>query len=228
VIAKCGDHRVRHWAHSRARVCDRWWESETEWHRAWKNEFPPDWQEIIQIAQDGEKHVADVKSETGMVIEFQHSYLKPEERMAREGFYKQMIWVVDGRRRKRDAKQFLECLRLFVHGKPPFSLYVPNHEECALLREWNASLVPVYFDLGFRQEDGQPVVWRRDPVKRNGRIYLTPVPYERFLKVHREGLDWETQLTKGIGRIVEYRQREAQPPLPPLGSQRYSARRSRL
>ncbi|MCK1732966.1 hypothetical protein IVA79_03100 [Bradyrhizobium sp. 138] len=75
MVAKCGDLRVRHWAHRGIRVCDQWWELETEWHRAWKNEFPQDWQEIIQIALNGEKHVADVKTKGGTVIEFQHSFL---------------------------------------------------------------------------------------------------------------------------------------------------------
>ena len=110
VIARCGDIRVPHWAHKGRRNCDPWWENETEWHRAWKNEFSPDWQEVIHTAQEGERHVADVKTETGMVIEFQHSHLKPEERVARETFYKKMVWVVDGTRRKRDATQFAKCV----------------------------------------------------------------------------------------------------------------------
>jgi competence protein CoiA len=88
VIAKCGDHRVWHWAHRGVRVCDPWWEPETEWHRAWKNEFPADWQEAVHFAQSGEKHVADVKTQSGMVLEFQHSFLKAEERAARESFYR--------------------------------------------------------------------------------------------------------------------------------------------
>ena len=88
VIAKCGEHRVWHWAHRGVRVCDPWWEPETEWHRAWKNEFPADWQETVHFAQSGEKHVADVKTQSGMVLEFQHSFLKAEERAARESFYR--------------------------------------------------------------------------------------------------------------------------------------------
>jgi competence protein CoiA len=227
VIARCGDHRVWHWAHRGALVCDPWWESETEWHRAWKNEFPAGWQEIIQTARDGEKHVADVKTKTGMVIEFQHSFLKPEERMAREAFYMKMVWVVDGRRRKRDATQLLKCIGSCVSSHPPYILYVTNHEECALLRDWNASLVPVYFDLGVRQEDGKVGLWRRDPISQNGRVYLTPVSPESFLKVHHEGLDAEARLSEGIGVIVESLQRAAKrpPPLPPWSFRQHTARR---
>src|SRR5687768_14884017 len=90
LIAKCGDHRVWHWAHRGVRVCDPWWESETEWHRAWKNEFPTEWQEVVHIAANGEKHVADVKTNNGTVIEFQHSFLSTKERLSREMFYRKM------------------------------------------------------------------------------------------------------------------------------------------
>lgn len=208
VIAKCGDHRVWHWAHRGVRVCDQWWEPETEWHRAWKNEFPADWQETVQFAQNGERHVADVKTQSGMVIEFQHSFLKAEERAAREKFYLKMVWVVDGRRRKRDAAQLSKCIHPRVHGQLPYILQVAYFpEECALLRDWNSSSVPVYFDLG--NGDGTPVLWRRDPISRSGRAYLSPVSRESFLRAHRQGLDVEDKFSEGVGVIVEWLQRAA-------------------
>jgi competence protein CoiA len=98
MIAKCGPLRVRHWAHQGIRTCDHWWESETEWHRTWKNNFPKGWQEIIRTSEHGEKHIADVKTERGVVLEFQHSFVSREERESREAFYQNMVWVVDGRR----------------------------------------------------------------------------------------------------------------------------------
>src|SRR5262245_8008532 len=79
MIAKCGEVRVWHWAHWGTRTCDRWWEPETEWHRAWKNHFPVGWQEKIHTSEDGEKHFADVKTESGLVIEFQNSHLHRDE-----------------------------------------------------------------------------------------------------------------------------------------------------
>lgn len=33
-IPKCGELKIWHWAHSGKRMCDPWWENETEWHRA--------------------------------------------------------------------------------------------------------------------------------------------------------------------------------------------------
>jgi len=99
MVAKCGDLRVWHWAHRGARTCDHWWEPETDWHRGWKNNYPKDWQEVIHTAENGERHIADVRTEHGLVLEFQHSFLSKDERSAREAFYKKMVWVVNGRRR---------------------------------------------------------------------------------------------------------------------------------
>lgn len=210
VVAKCGHHKVWHWAHRRAHVCDRWWEPETEWHKIWKNEFPSNWQEIIQIAPNGEKHVADVKTKGGTVIEFQHSFLETKERMAREYFYGKMVWVVDGCRRKRDADQLLKSIGPCVYGIEPYILYVADHQGCTLLREWNTSPVPVYFDLGRREDTGELTFWRRDPISHNGRVYLSPVSRDSFLKVHRDGSNNEEIFSEGIRIIVENRRRSMQ------------------
>lgn len=225
MIAKCGDHRRWHWAHRGVRACDSWWEPETEWHRCWKNEFPQEWQEIVHTSPGGEKHIADVKTPGGTVIEFQHSFLNAEERVSREAFYRNMVWVVDGRRRKRDAAQLLKCIGPCVYARDPFILYVTNHEECALLRDWHSCSVPVYFDLGVREEDGKPIFWRLDPVSRVGRAYLTPVSRDSFVKVHRGGRDTEKTFSEGIGLIVEGLRRTAQRPQPLLDFRRYAQRR---
>ncbi|MGH9440295.1 MAG: competence protein CoiA family protein [Terriglobia bacterium] len=74
MVAKCGQHKLWHWAHKSRVHCDPWWEPETDWHRAWKNHFPPEWQEVVHFdPASHEKHVADVKTVAGKVIEFQHS-----------------------------------------------------------------------------------------------------------------------------------------------------------
>ena len=86
MVAKCGQHRVWHWAHLKSKDCDPWWEQETEWHRSWKNQFPAAWQEIGHTAQSGERHRADVKTERGLVLEFQYSALSETERVSREEF----------------------------------------------------------------------------------------------------------------------------------------------
>ena len=61
VIAKCGNDRIKHWAHKNLSHCDKWWENETEWHRNWKGLFPKEWQEVAATDEKtGEKHIADI------------------------------------------------------------------------------------------------------------------------------------------------------------------------
>ena len=109
VIAKCGNQKIHHWAHKSNKNCYSWKEKETEWHLSWKNHFPNDWQEVFFTDKETEeKHIADIRTEQGLVIEFQHSFIKPEERLSREKFYKNMIWIVDGTRLKNDYKRFLK------------------------------------------------------------------------------------------------------------------------
>src|SRR6266852_5857817 len=115
MVAKCGEVKIWHWAHQGRHFCDPWWENETEWHRGWKGQFPVDWQEIVHYAEDRERHIADVKTDRGWILEFQHSYITPEERRSREAFYPKLVWVVDGTRRKRDRNQFVKA---FEEGTP--------------------------------------------------------------------------------------------------------------
>ena len=146
LIAKCGPLRINHWAHKGIRTCDPWWEPETQWHRNWKNEFPEDWQEKPRFdGITGEKHIADIATNQNFVVEFQHSYIQPEERIAREGFYKNMIWVVDGTRSKREYQQFLKGRSSFV-GIGGVLYKVSDFEDfwpaC-----WTGSRVPVVVDF---------------------------------------------------------------------------------
>jgi competence protein CoiA len=96
-VAKCGARIIHHWAHARRKNCDPWWENETPWHREWKNLFPENCREISHTASDGEIHRADIKTPTGIVIEIQHSSITDDERLSRETFYGNLVWVVDGR-----------------------------------------------------------------------------------------------------------------------------------
>lgn len=146
VLAKCGSRRVWHWSHLGKKHCDRWWEPETEWHRGWKAHFPDDWHEVGHYAPDGERHVADLKSPHGLVVEFQHSAISDKERAARTDFYGNMVWVVDGLRRKRDRPRFAKSIFDWGNqGRNPWTLFNP---EWALPNEWLECSVPVFFDFG--------------------------------------------------------------------------------
>lgn len=97
MVAKCGPRVMHHWAHKSRRNCDPWWENETPWHREWKGHFPEECREVSHTAPDGEVHRADIKTPTGIVIEVQHSAMTDEERESREGFYENLVWIIDGR-----------------------------------------------------------------------------------------------------------------------------------
>ena len=153
VIAKCGTRKIWHWAHKRKTDCDHWWESETEWHRTWKNQYDTNWQEISLIdKRTGEKHIADVKTSHNLVIEFQHSRIDPQERISREHFYKNMIWIVDGTRLKRDYPRFLKCKmggwenQIFYKTKNP-NIYEVDLIDWCFNIDWLKSTVPVIFDF---------------------------------------------------------------------------------
>jgi|SRR5690606_33416220 hypothetical protein len=146
VVAKCGTQRIHHWAHRSKKACDTWWEPETEWHRMWKNCFPNDWQEVfLPDERTGEKHVGDVRTVHGLVIEFQHSPLDSTERKVRERFYRNMVWVFDGTRRRNDYPRLLKGK---VHISPiSGGLYRVDFAEECFPKEWLESDVPVLFDF---------------------------------------------------------------------------------
>lgn len=145
VTARCGEQRAWHWAHVSKKNCDSWWE-ETEWHRLWKSKFPLEWQEIVlSDPQSGERHIADVRTAHGLVIEFQHSPLDAQERGAREAFYKNMVWVVDASHRKLDYRRFVKAIPQFRKAQDGIFL-VMFPEEC-LPATWVHSDKPVFFDF---------------------------------------------------------------------------------
>lgn len=186
VLAKCGTMRVHHWAHRGTLACDAWWERELEWHRDWKNQFPIAWQESIRFADDGEKHVADIRTEAGLVIEFQHSAISPSERTAREAFYGNMVWVVDGTRLIRDRPRFLENKGLLDWtGKPGlFTTLVP---EKVFQRNWIGSTAPVFFDFG--PLDSQPDhLWCLLPDRVEGDAVVAAVSRSSFVKLATENM----------------------------------------
>ena len=193
LIAKCGTQKIWHWAHKGKRNCDHWWENETQWHRDWKDYFPKEWQEVVHLSEDGEKHIADVKTPNGLVIEFQHSAISAEEKLSRETFYKNMIWVVDGRRLERDFKRFNENFRTsdWRHWRPFVRKNrIPSR---SLPKSWQSSSKLVFFDWGFVKSE----YWIKD--WHSHLICLLPEPDElgwlQLIAVERE------QFTKIVGNI---------------------------
>lgn len=145
VISKCGKHVVWHWSHLSLTDCDRWWEAETEWHRRWKDRFPETWQEVISHDEfTGEKHIADIQTDHGVVVEFQRSTIEPSEVVAREQFYKRMVWVIDGSRNELDCVNFSNSRsRVDDNGMVVFRWY----SRSKLFHRWHTKK-PVFIDFG--------------------------------------------------------------------------------
>lgn len=188
MVSKCGEQKIWHWAHRGQRNCDTWWENETEWHRAWKRLFPMDWHECVHHAESGEKHIADVKTPQGWVLEFQHSFLNPEERRSRDSFYPKLVWVVDATRRKRDLEQFNKALngRTSILPKVFITPAFPN--ESALVREWEASPGSVFFDFGEVH-----IIWWLLPKTCDGLRYIFRYSRKEFVQLHSSGQDESAQ-----------------------------------
>jgi len=147
VSTRCGSIEINRWVHVGNSNCDPWRQSETLWHRQWQNKFPKEWQEIfISDEKTGKKHFADVRTEHDLIIKFQHSAITPEKRIARENFYKNMIWVVEGTRAKRDYPRFLERKQNFRETDFPGYYYVDFPSGC-FPSDWIDSSVPVIFDF---------------------------------------------------------------------------------
>ena len=163
VVAKCGKYKVWHWSHKSLTDCDQWWESETEWHRSWKDRFPKEWQEIVLRDElTNEKHIADVRTQHGVVVEFQRSSIDPLEVKARENFYKRMVWVIDGVKNDFDRINFgLFRAKPNPNGFASFEWY----SRSKLFHRWHTN-TPVFIDFG--QDGGFWRICRFDPVTKRG------------------------------------------------------------
>ena len=145
MIAKCGQYVRWHWAHKGRVACDPWQESETDWHRYWKNAFPVNCQEVVHVNEKThEKHVADVKTPSGFVVEVQHSPIAEQEALSRERFYKNMIWIVDARYL---AGWFYLGTSYELAGCSPMTYQIEWWGRSKLLEKWSKSGVHVYFDV---------------------------------------------------------------------------------
>lgn len=208
MIAKCGQYVRWHWAHKNRITCDPWQESETDWHRYWKNAFPADCQEVVHIDDEThEKHIADIKTPGGFVVEVQHSPIAEPEALSRERFYEDMIWIVDARNHDGwfhlgTAHDLASC--------SPMVYRIEWRGRSRLLEKWSNSSnsgVHVYFDVmnSATEHDGDDgklwflppetvvpvqdrVLWRLlefDVTERSG--YIAPVQAEAVIKAVMEG-----------------------------------------
>jgi competence protein CoiA len=186
VNAKCGPRRIWHWAHLGKRTCDAWWEPETPWHSAWKGYFAEGFREVIDHDRNGERHVADVKTSLGLVLEFQHSRLDPQERAAREAFHGNMVWIVDGTRLKGDWRRFCNGKGTFRQTAFPGVFITSFPDEC-FAPEWLRCSVPVFFDFAGEGSEAGPepdrrLLWCLLPGRVDGYAVVLAVSRHAFVK----------------------------------------------
>jgi hypothetical protein len=187
---KCGGLRIHHWAHKGIRSCDPWWEPETPWHRAWKAQFSTAWQEVILRGKNGEKHIADVRTEHGLVLEFQHSAIAPLERQSREAFYRNMVWIVDGTRRKREMPRF-EQGRRSLQVSAWRGVYTTRFPDECFPRDWLDSTVPAFFDFATMESDPpdtaaeRRLLWGVLPGRADGQAVIVALDRQRFVLAAR-------------------------------------------
>ena len=227
VIAKCGKLKAHHWAHETKQDCknDRW-ETEGEWHRNWKNKFPVEWQEKI-ILVNGEKNIADVQTDKGLVIEFQHSHMNPEEQKSRGTAYNNMIWIVDGTRLKYDFSRFKKNVRdnsrLFLEIRKNVKLFFVDFCDEVFPKNWINCSVPVVFDfLGLEDEEKANIFQKylyfllpRTKVKESETsAFLLYLPRKAFLPLINS--DWELFYTELISSIIKIQKAKRQKPPQPV------------
>jgi hypothetical protein len=183
---KCGEERMNHWAHKGKHKCDPWWDNETEWHRSWKSNFPGEWQEVIHTDEEtGEKHIADIKTDSEWVIEFQHSPIKPEERQARNQFYEKLVWIVDGTRTKRDKLKFNTLLDEYsIKSIDPRFKHIMAPDDCNLLKKWHDSNTLVFIDFNDVDDENKSILWFLFPRVISREAYLWPLPKDKFISLH--------------------------------------------
>ena len=155
--------------------------------------------------QTGEKHIADVKTSHGLVIEFQHSHIDPKELTAREKFYQDMVWVVDGTRLKNDFKRFLKWKNHHqILSKGILLLDYPD--EC-FPSTWIESSVPVIFDFQGKEsindiKDVRNQLYCLFPIKIGGKAILTEIPRRAFLKTTKNG-EWMLRVQNYMENLIQ-------------------------
>ena len=147
-------------------------------------------------------HKADVRTAHGLTLEFQHSYLKAEERTARENFYGNMIWVVDGARVPRNFRRFvsgMSTMRPFLIGR----LFLAPFPEESFPPNWLDCRVPVILDFGNAVTASDAAanaaswLWCLLPERVLGNALVVRISREEFLKeAHRTAEPMPTEWIK--------------------------------
>ncbi len=213
VLAKCGNIKSHYWSHLSDSKC-AYKENKGEWHIDWQNKFPDDWQEVLLVdPSTNEKNIADIQTPTGFVLEFQHSHIKDEEKTARENFYKNMVWVVDGLNWKK-IEPFFESKYKTIQESEPKKIKISRYDyetNCSLI--WATSAVPVIYDFYNEQDADRQEKWREYlyicfPYRDLVGFYVTPVKRQNLIKIAQD--DRLHKMVHDIQRSIDKKSQQKQ------------------
>ena len=117
-----------------------------------------------------------------------------------------MVWIVDGTRRKRDFKHFIEAFEynnIWRIGENS-SLWVLEYGHNYLPKEWQHSQVPVMFDfkgLLDRNEEGYDIVSKRNPL-----WCLLPITGQNMNVLFKFDRNKLVEMVKGGGFVFKYQE----------------------
>jgi len=198
VVARCGDIRLPHWAHKSVIDCDPWKENETQWHRDWKDLFG-DMQEKVH-ENGGVRHLADVKTLDGTIVEFRHSAINDEGKRTRAHFFgKWMLWVVDCVNRPKAVARFRDNKYTLLREHIPWCQVFSTEEPGGCFpRSWVKCNRFVIFDFG--EED----VWCLFPRKRDmDRAIVMGIKKDDFVAAVKDGYEQFRERCADVWRKVK-------------------------
>lgn len=132
LIARKGEVRAHHWWHVRGK-CDDWYQPKGPWHIYWQSKFPVEMQEVpVSRSTEGGlvKHIADIRTGSGLVIEVQYSAIMPAVVKERELFYGKMLWLISKTRFPRFAEVSSKWGRSYRCGEFDVCGLDGKHQQC--------------------------------------------------------------------------------------------------
>ncbi|MCB9283158.1 MAG: hypothetical protein H6563_03715 [Lewinellaceae bacterium] len=155
VFSRCGEINSWHWAHYKGEGCDNWYEPESFWHLHWKRTFGKDNAEVV-IEKEYKKHIADIFTKEGVVIELQNSPIQSQVITERESFYgSKMLWLINGDTFKEnfeihEGAETFGIYRHFPEYRKSIKGIKPSHRFNWKWsrRSWKAAERPIFVDFG--------------------------------------------------------------------------------
>lgn len=92
LILRAGEVNAHHFAHEAGACPDHWHYDMSDWHKTMQEQFPIECREVV-MKHNGEIHRADIFKD-GVVVEFQHSPITPQEFRERNTFYNTLGYKV--------------------------------------------------------------------------------------------------------------------------------------